>query len=59
MTVLLVLNKDVLYGILWILMESILQQESDKVDTDGVPGITSNDKTIIDLLNPIYFWRKF
>jgi hypothetical protein len=22
-----------------------------KVDTDGVPGITSNDKTIIDLLN--------
>jgi hypothetical protein len=28
------------------LMESILQQESDKVDTDGVPGITTNDKTM-------------
>jgi hypothetical protein len=26
-----------------------------KVDTDGVPGIT-NDKTIMDLLNPIYFF---
>jgi hypothetical protein len=58
MTVLLVLNKDVLYGIFMDtkLMESILQQESDKGYTDGVPGITSNDKTIIDLLNPEFYF---